>query len=132
AGPWYGMDFLSLNRVLEQWESWKETIVGFTQNDVADLDKYCSSVPEGHVKAKYATIKWIPFAYDWGGNYLGIDLDPDAKGKVGQVINFGRDESKKFVVAPDIPSFVEWLVSELDSGNFSIRVEDDGGRSFNT
>lgn len=36
---------------------------------------------------------WIPISKDYGGNNIGIDVDPDEKGKVGQDINL--DEMKK-------------------------------------
>ncbi|MFJ9499072.1 SMI1/KNR4 family protein [Brevibacillus centrosporus] len=42
---------------------------------------------------------WLPISKDWGGNHLGLDLDPDEQGRMGQVINFGRDEEVKYVVA---------------------------------
>ncbi|MCF5826621.1 beta-1 3-glucan biosynthesis protein, partial [Pseudomonas syringae] len=53
------------------------------------------------------------------------------RGTSGQVINFGRDEDERFVVALSLETFVEWLVCQLESGNALIRDEDDGGRSLN-
>lgn len=90
------------------------------------------SVKPGVVKQVYANKLWIPFAYDWGGNHLGIDLDPGVNGIRGQVINFGRDEDRKRAIAPNVTAFVQWLVGQLQVGNFLIEQEDDTGRSFNT
>ncbi|TDC42004.1 hypothetical protein E1281_36725 [Actinomadura sp. KC345] len=37
---------------------------------------------------------WIPFAYDYGGNYLAVDMSPARAGRPGQVIAIGRDHEK--------------------------------------
>nr|WP_305955588.1 SMI1/KNR4 family protein [Pseudomonas sp. R2-60-08W] len=46
-------------------------------------------------------------AYDYGGNHLGVDLDPGEYGVSGQVINFGSDEEEKFVLASSVGTFME-------------------------
>jgi len=132
AGPWYGLNFLPLARVQSECELWRETLREMDTESLADLNEGMQSTPPGHVRKQYGNALWIPFAYDWGGNYLGIDLDPDTQGTKGQVINFGRDEERKIAVAPSLAAFVGWLVSELEAGNFNLQQEDDGGRSFNT
>lgn len=132
TGPWYGLDFLSLDRVLRECEMWRLVLKESSPDSLTSLANCMSSTPPGFVKRQYANAHWIPFAYDWGGNYLGIDLSPDENGTYGQVINFGRDEERKIAVSPSISSFVSWMLSELKAGNFNIKEESDGGRSFNT
>jgi len=132
TGPWYGLNFLPLARVQSECEMWRDVRKEMDPESLADLDSQMQSTPAGHVKKQYANALWIPFAYDWGGNYLGIDLDPDVQGTYGQVISFGRDEERKIAVAPSIAAFVDWMLAELDAGNFHLQEEDDGGRSFNT
>jgi len=99
---------------------------------MSEASAFCTSAKSGAVQALYANKYWIPFAYDYGGNHLGVDLDPGARGTLGQVINFGSDEDEKFVLASSVTIFLEWLIDQLESGNFVIREEDDGGRSLNT
>jgi cell wall assembly regulator SMI1 len=99
---------------------------------MTEASAFCTSAKPGAVQALYAKKYWIPFAYDYGGNHLGVHLDPGARGTLGQVINFGSDEEEKFVVASSLAVFIEWLVDQLESGIFAIREEDDGGRSLNT
>ncbi|CDL84035.1 SMI1/KNR4 family protein [Xenorhabdus szentirmaii] len=130
TGPWYGLEFLPLERVKREWQIWRN-IVDDTEVMTA-LSNDAKSTPPDFVKKVYANKLWIPFAHDSSGNHLGIDLDPGHKGTWGQVISFGRDEERKIVIAPDIMSFVNWMLNELKSGNFNIQVEDDDGRSFNT
>lgn len=58
----------------------------------------------GPVKRMCYNERWVPFAKDYGGNFVGIDLDPPGKGNFGQVIKFGRDETPA-VLARDLQSF---------------------------
>ncbi|WP_234085666.1 SMI1/KNR4 family protein [Azonexus sp. R2A61] len=132
AGPWYGLGFLPLDRIQQECEMWRQVLKESSQESLTSLASRMKSTPPGYVKKQYANDCWIPFAYDWSGNYLGIDLSPDEYGSYGQVINFGRDEERKIAVSPSIGTFIDWMVSELGSGNFNIKEESDGGRSFNT
>lgn len=132
TGPWYGLTFIPLSRSLSEWQSWVDVLSQSSSEMLASLNRGATSVPPGFVRCVYANKRWIPFAYDWAGNHLGVDLDPDDKGTFGQVINFGRDEERKIAIAPSIDAFVDWMVAELRAGNFRIETESDGGRSFNT
>ena len=67
-----------------------------------------TSKPERAIKKKYFHIKWIPLISDFGGNYIGIDLDPDINGVKGQVIIFGRDEEDMIVLANSWNEFLDW------------------------
>jgi cell wall assembly regulator SMI1 len=55
-----------------------------------------------------ASDRWIPFANDFGGNFLCIDLDPDVGGTPGQIIELDG-MSRKVVTS----SLVEFLASLL-------------------
>lgn len=132
SGPWYGLSFLPLDQVMRELKSWRDVAESFSPLEWAEMNSGMSSTPRGYIKCEYSNPRWVPFACDWGGNYLGIDLDPDALGTPGQVINFGRDEARKIAVAPDLDTFLAWMLTELKAGNVNIREEEDGGRSFNT
>ena len=132
TGFFYGLSFLSLDGIYNQWRSWAEIVDSESEESMKELSMFSKSHVKGLVKETYANKKWVPFAYDWGGNFLGLDFDPDLNGKVGQVINFGRDEDEKFVLANSFSEFIEWYISELESGNYNIVLEEDGGKSFNT
>lgn len=104
-----------------------------TFRPIPDIPTFCKSHVNGMVREMYANKKWIPFAYDWGGNFLGLDYDPDESGTCGQVINFGRDEDVKYVLAASFTEFIDWYVKQLESGNFRIEPrENNERRSFNT
>ena len=105
-----------------------EEIIEYTKewsllSDMNDeLYEDMESIPEGVIKLVYgnAPYKWIPFLHDSGGNHIGIDLGPDKKGTVGQIILFGRDENIKRLAANSFSEFIENYIDELSNGNFAI------------
>ncbi|MBD2358522.1 SMI1/KNR4 family protein [Tolypothrix sp. FACHB-123] len=125
-GLFYGLEFLSLLEVFANWQVWAELVDEDINKDILG-----QSYSPGKIKEIYANKKWVPFAFDWGGNHLGIDLDPGKKGTIGQVINFGRDEDIKFVFAEDLESFLTWFITQLEAGNYIISTEEDT-KTFST
>jgi cell wall assembly regulator SMI1 len=84
-----------------------------------DFDNTISftSTPQNTIKKKYFHCKWLPIFSDWGGNYLGLDLDPDTEGIKGQVINFGRDEEDMFVFASNLEAFFDLILYHININN---------------
>lgn len=72
-----------------------------------------TSVPENAIRKTYFHAKWVPLFSDYGGNFIGIDLDPDAAGTRGQVINFGRDEEQMQVLGQSLHGFLRLVLEEL-------------------
>jgi cell wall assembly regulator SMI1 len=83
------------------------------------------SIPPGAVKPLFANSSWIPLITDDSGNHIGVDLDPDQQGSLGQVILFGREFDTKFVLAPNWGDFLLSFVKELENGNYLIHSEVD-------
>lgn len=75
------------------------------------------SCPPEAVKPVYAHPGWIPLAKDFNGNNIAVDLSPGPKGRVGQVILFGRDFDTKYVVSPSWGDFLAQFAADLESGN---------------
>jgi internalin A len=121
-GAFLGFKFLSINKIIEVQKKWM----------AYDQDDYGSSYPEKTIKVQYINPKWIPLFEDSGGNYIGIDMDPDSKGSDGQIINFGRDESHKFLIAKDLDEFLSYVRNQINNGTCdkAIVQEDDGGYSY--
>lgn len=67
TGPWYGLNFLALDRIKSEWDVWTDLLDKSSPESLTSLNSHSSSVPSGYVKQAYANKKWIPFAYDWGG-----------------------------------------------------------------
>lgn len=105
-GPLVGLELLSAEEMLEIWKEWR------VLDDDAELNRspFASSTPKGAVRCRYTNPCWIPVAHDYASNYIGIDLDPDVQGVVGQVINFGKDEDAKVVFAESLLDFLKCLI----------------------
>ena len=107
----YGYQMLSVVEIRASWDNWRAI-------DEKGMNKDCavfmSSSPVGFIKPLYTNRHWIPLAHDWGGNYIGLDFDPDIKGTVGQVIRYGRDEDEKKLIATTHNAFLDLLVTDLN------------------
>lgn len=111
-----GQHLLSVAGIMAEWDAWRQLDEAEMNESSADM---MGSEPEGFVKPLYINRGWIPLTKDWGGNSIGLDLDPDHLGTVGQIITFGRDEDVKRVIAPDFESLVELVIASLGSATWN-------------
>lgn len=114
CGVILGFHFLSLAELAAEWESWAE----LAENEELNRPELFTSTPAGRIRRRYADKKWIPFCTDDGGNFIGIDMDPDTQGRAGQIINFGRDEHNKHVLETDLNAFLDRLTRIVRSDHF--------------
>ncbi|MBN9415027.1 MAG: SMI1/KNR4 family protein [Candidatus Eremiobacteraeota bacterium] len=91
-GIFFGMGWLSLEEMVRNWRTWMDLLPEYQEEG----QHY--SVPPGAIQEHYIDRGWIPIAHDFGGNHLGIDLNPGPQGQPGQIINFGRDQEIKRVI----------------------------------
>jgi cell wall assembly regulator SMI1 len=113
--------------VLSEWRQWAETREDFkkTPDHLALVQRDCSSTPVEAIHCDYTNPGWIPLYSEEGYSAsFGVDLDPGPKGVTGQVINFGRDDRKKYVLAWSWKQLLHEVAVELEAGNFV--VNDDG------
>lgn len=129
-GLFFGLTFLPLESVLEEWRFWREVDSDPATGANDYLRQSMQSIPPGWVRKEYSQRGWIPLIGDKAGNYLGIDLNPAEGGSVGQVIVFGRDFDTKVVLwnGDGLTGWAKWLagfVDELESGDgFEIGLGD--------
>ncbi|KAJ7074291.1 hypothetical protein C8F01DRAFT_1099976, partial [Mycena amicta] len=139
-GLFFGMTLLPLDDVLDEWRFWREVDDDPATGANSRLRQGMRSVPTGWVRKEYSQRGWIPLIADKAGNYVGVDLNPDDGGSLGQVIVFGRDFDTKVVLwggdgpagwAKWLALFVDDLESgegyEIGSGDNSEEAEDDIG-----
>lgn len=105
--------------MLAEWRIWK----GLEEEYANEGDHY--SVPAGWIKERYIDRYWLPISKDWGGNHLGLDLDPDEMGRWGQVINFGRDEEVKYVIARTLTDLLQFIRDAAKERSYSVHQEED-------
>ena len=115
TGLFLGLEFISTANLYSEWATWRDLTL--EDEEIATAIE-SESFPQDAIKTLYINLKWIPIARDWTGNHLGIDLDPGPTGTVGQVINFGADEERKFVLAASLTDFIAWMLDQYQSGNY--------------
>lgn len=121
-GIFMGITFISSNEALETWQGWARNAPY-----PSEFDEEHSAYPPAAVKTGYFRRARLPFAHDYGNNFIGIDLDPSLAGTVGQVITYGRDELVTYRVAESLSCFLEWLLNEYKNGNYRLLKHEDGG-----
>lgn len=121
-GHIYGLPLLPLEQAAADWKAWKRTLAGFGGNRYAVPG---GAWPEGAVDPAYTNPAWIPLTSDGSSGHIGLDFAPWPKGRVGQVILFGRDEDVKVVLAESLGQFLGWVAGLLESGNFRLEAAAD-------
>ncbi|NHZ90832.1 beta-1 3-glucan biosynthesis protein [Massilia sp. CCM 8733] len=124
-GLFFGLPFLPLDATLAHWNS--ET-AGQAGDDVSSY----TCLPPLTIRPRAASKAWIPLADDAGGAYLGIDLDPDTAGSVGQVISFGGREFVRVQAGASLEQFLERLLGLYANGEYALVEEDEGDFSLST
>ncbi len=99
-----GSEFLSSQRILEEWAIWKDLLDG---GDFFGA----KTEPEAGIKAVWWSPKWIPFTYNGAGDHLCLDLDPASQGRSGQVITLWHDDGSRKKKAN---SFAQWFADFVD------------------
>ncbi len=115
TGLFLGLECLDTDNIYSEWTAWRDLVL---EDEELATAIESESFPQDAIKTVYVNLKWVPIARDWAGNHLGIDLDPGPTGTFGQVINFGADEDRKFVLAPSLTDFVAWMLAQYQSGNY--------------
>ncbi|WP_158996615.1 SMI1/KNR4 family protein [Pigmentibacter ruber] len=118
-GFMFGYGLLSIQEIIGELEFNKSFI-----NHRSEYEQNIFSYEFAVIKEKYFFEGWLPFAQDGGGNFLAIDFQPAEKGKLGQIINFGRDEDVMYVIQTNFESILKLLVEKLRNGICVIVNED--------
>jgi cell wall assembly regulator SMI1 len=119
-GFFFGIRLLSVKEIMRQWDTWLALENDGLNEDLADS---MESSPEGVIKPLYLNRKWLPITHDHGGNHIGIDFDPDVKGKMHQIISFGRDEDTKKLKADSFEEFIGKFIGHLESVDWELNAE---------
>lgn len=88
-----------------QYEPWRQTVF--------------DAQPPNTVRRSPLRPGWIRFAFDTGGNWLAVDMDPGPKGRPGQVIAVGVDYTEgPTYVTDSVTTFLRRLVEALERGDY--------------
>jgi cell wall assembly regulator SMI1 len=117
----YGREFLSLARIQEEWEVWKELLDDGSFQTKTGVDQGCN--PDAGIRNVWWSAGWIPLTYDGCGNHDCVDLDPAEGGTVGQIISLWHDDADREMLAPSFRLWFTQYVEALESGALSIRED---------
>ncbi|MCG8574100.1 MAG: tetratricopeptide repeat protein [Flavobacteriales bacterium] len=102
---------LSLDDMIQQWKILTESL----KNGEFDAKE---ANPDNEIKEGWYNEKWIPIVLDGKGNYLCMDMDPDAGGKVGQIIKFSLFNEDRDLIAESIFEWLKGINSDLLRGKY--------------
>jgi cell wall assembly regulator SMI1 len=117
SGIILGLPLMPLAEVGGLWQEWAN--IADDEEMFADLSEKCQSHPAGAVKRLYANRGWVPFAGD-SANFVALDFDPGTAGQPGQVINAGRDDDFRHVIAENFGSFLAFVAAQFSAGSVQL------------
>jgi cell wall assembly regulator SMI1 len=119
-GGWLidGREFLSLERIQEEWLGWKMLLDG------KEFEGW-KSLPEPGVRPDWWNALWIPITFDGAGNHHCLDLDPAPGGKVGQIIYMWHDDLERGAIAASFQDWLEGYATALEAGQYVFSEEYD-------
>ena len=63
---------------------------------------------------------WVPFTMSYNGDHYCVDLDAEAGGAAGGVIDFWHDEATRRVMAPSLADWFHDLVGAMEEGRLKL------------
>ena len=116
-----GREFLSVERIKDEWQVWKELLDSGTFQKEDGQDQ--GSDPAPGICNVWWSPKWIPLTYDGSGNHDCLDLNPTDRGTVGQIITMWHDDATREIVAPSFRAWLQQYAEGLESGRFIFSEE---------
>lgn len=108
-----GYEFLSLDRIKEEWSIWKNLLDSGTFQDENGND--IGSEADPGIRNVWWCPKWIPLTSDGSGNHNCLDLNPAEGGIYGQIITMLHDDVERKIVAPGIKMWLQQYAQRLES-----------------
>lgn len=115
-----GDDWLSIEEIIEDYQSWKRLYDEQVFSDEDGIDFGCE--PENDkIKSDYwVNPKWVPFTRNACGDNKMIDLDPSDTGTKGQIIQLWHDDASRELLAVSLKAFFEQYATDLENDVYVI------------
>ncbi|MCM3628428.1 SMI1/KNR4 family protein [Paenibacillus glycanilyticus] len=117
-----GWELLSTERILEEWQVWKDLY------DSGSFEDWAIEAQDGVANVWWQPA-WLPLTYDGSGNHHCIDLSPAHGGSRGQIITMWHDSGERDIAAINYTQWFEHLVSTFEK-NDAEHVFDSGEFNF--
>jgi cell wall assembly regulator SMI1 len=118
----YGYELLPLEFICRAWEINQE----INHNQQIRENVYAQTlgeVRENIFQEDYLNSLWIPLATDISGDHYCLDLSPDPKGILGQMIRLDYEQDVYPVLAPSFHVWMEQFADALESGEYVFSEE---------
>lgn len=99
-GLFSGMEFLSSQRILDEWKIWKNLM------DRGHFEHF-EAKSEIEIQNTWWNPRWIPFTSNGAGDHLCLDLAPTDRGQLGQIITVWHDDGYR---KKNANSFAHWFM----------------------
>lgn len=119
-----GREFLSLERIKDEWQVWQELLDSGTFQTEDGQDQ--GSDPAPGICNVWWSSKWIPLTYDGSGNHDCLDLNPAEGGTVGQIIKMWHDDAAREIVSLSFRAWLQQYAEDLESGHLIFSEEYNG------
>lgn len=120
GGVLFGLTIMPITDVVDYhrrpW-NWRPDGV---EHDLQDEDFLPTVLEPTRLRPVTLHRRWVPFADAAGGNFVALDLAPGPAGTVGQIINIGRNQDVRFVLADNIAEFIALLHELGIAGIFEV------------
>ena len=114
--PWIfeGWEWLSLERMVEEWQVWKGLLDG---GDFEDTD---GDGDGDTVRSDWWNPGWIPLTYSGGGDHHCMDLAPGPQGENGQIIEMLHDDGNRQLLASNFSEWIAAYADRLEAGELEV------------
>ncbi len=122
-GPWLvdGGQLCSFGALLDEWRAWNKMLTrGELEEFVWDI-----ATDDAVRGDQWWRAGWLPLVAQ-DGDHLLVDVDPDPRGDVGQVVAFSHETGPGHVAAPSYDAWLNTWADELEAGMFVLDPEDGG------
>lgn len=112
---WSSGELLSVNSIKEYWNQRAEMVdKGYF------FDHECLLEPNDFIQKCWMSKSWVPVDSRGGADGHMVDLNPGAKGKVGQVMYFSHETGPEIPVFSNFIEYLEECARKLEAGEFVV------------
>jgi len=111
-----GWEFLSLERIVDEWTVWKDLLDG------GDF-RGSESESDGYTVTDWWNPRWIPLTYSGSGDHHSLDFSPGPLGQSGQIITMWHDGPERPVIAASYRAWLTHLVQQFEAGRYELSDE---------
>lgn len=109
SGVLFGVSLMQITDVVDYVRGpWNWRSDG-AEHDLQDEDNLPHVLDPTRLRAVALHRRWVPFGDAAGGNYVAVDVAPGPAGTIGQVINIGRNQDVRFVLADSVAELIALL-----------------------